>query len=150
MRRLSLDVGSRRVGVAVCDDGEGVVTPIAAIVFHGAAALAREVAMLVESRCIGVVVVGLPVTRAGQGRGEARIAEVVAELSACLDVPVSTEDERGTTIEAEERLSSAGVPPLRRRNLIDSVAAQIILESHLARVHRAAVAQTVDPLRDGC
>lgn len=106
--------------------------------------------MLVESRCIGVVVVGLPVTRAGQGRGEARVAEVVAELSSCLDVPVSTEDERGTTIEAEARLRDAGVPLQRRRNLVDSVAAQIILESHLARAHRASGAHTVDPSRDGC
>jgi len=150
MRRLSLDVGSRRVGVAVCDDAEVVVTPIAAIAFHGAAALAREVAALVESRTIGAVVVGLPVTRAGHGRGEARVAAVVAELFACLDVPISTEDERGTTIEAEARLCSADVPPKRRRDLVDSLAAQIILESHLARMQGKFAARTVDPSRDGC
>jgi putative holliday junction resolvase len=132
MRWLALDVGSKRVGVAVCDADERVATALRPLPFAGAAALAAAVARLVGELEAGGVVVGVPVTRLGQGRGEARVAAVVAALESVLAVGVVTVDERGTTKEAEQLLAEAGVPRRRWDDLVDGLAAKLILETHLA------------------
>ncbi|HUK11918.1 MAG TPA: Holliday junction resolvase RuvX [Thermoanaerobaculaceae bacterium] len=132
MRWLALDVGSRRVGVATCDPEGRVATALRPIPFAGAERLALEVARLVATWDAGGVVVGLPATRAGRGRGERRVAEVVAALRVQLAVVVATEDERGTTAAAEAELAAAGVPRRRWPELVDGVAARLILEQHLA------------------
>jgi RNase H-fold protein (predicted Holliday junction resolvase) len=75
----------------------------------------------------------VPHTRAGESRGERRVEAVVAELRAVLALPVALVDERGTTAEARARLAEAGVPVRRWHEIVDGVAAQIILETHLAQ-----------------
>lgn len=137
MRWLALDVGTRRVGVAVCDAGETVTTPLAALTFGSAEQLAVRVAALAGEREIGGIVVGLPVTLAAASRGEQRVRAVVAALARLVAVPVVTVDERGTTAVAEERLREAGVPARRLRSVVDSVAAQVILDDFLARRKRS-------------
>ena len=138
MRWLALDVGSRRVGVAVCDTGESVSTPLAALAYSGPEALAATAADLVRSWEADGVVVGVPVTRAGAGRGEARVAAVVAALARRVGVPVETVDESGTTAAARSQLAEAGVPRRRWPELVDSVAARLILDAHLANRRRRA------------
>jgi putative Holliday junction resolvase len=131
MRWLSLDVGSRRVGVAMCDAQERVATPLQALSFTGPDGVAEGVAALVRTWEVGGVVVGVPSTRAGQGRGERRVLATVAALRARLAVPVEVIDERGTTVAAEGLLADAGVPRRRWRDLVDSLAARLILEAFL-------------------
>ena len=153
MRWLALDVGSRRVGVAVCDAGERVVTPVPAVPFAAPAVLAERVRRLVEDHGAGGVVVGVPVTRSGEGRGEQRVRRVVEALRGALEVPVETVDERGTTREAEALLRDAGVPRRRWPDLVDSTAARLILETHLQKRASAAGrggAGSVDPDSGGC
>ncbi len=133
MRWLALDVGARRVGVAVCDDDETVSTALPALAYAGPEALAAATAELVERWAAGGVAVGVPVTRRGAGRGEARVAAVVAALARRLAVPVATVDERGTTAEAESLLAEAGVPRRRWPEMVDGVAARLILDAHLAK-----------------
>ena len=149
VRWLALDVGARRVGAAVCDRDERVATPLPALPFTGADALAAAVARLLGEREIEGVVVGVPQTRDGASRGEARVAAVLAALRARLAVPVEAVDERGTTAAAEAALRDAGVPPGRRRGLVDGVAAQLILETFLERRQRRRPA-AVDPPTGGC
>jgi putative Holliday junction resolvase len=132
VRWLALDVGARRVGVAVCDDEERVASTVGTIPFVGAADLASRVAVLAAERGAGGAVVGWPVTRAGTGRGEQRVAAVTAALQACGMV-VESEDERGSTGEATARLREAGASPRRIAALVDAVAAQVILEAFLSR-----------------
>lgn len=140
MRWLALDVGRVRVGVALSDSDAVLVTPLAAVPFAGPEALAKRVADLVETWEVEGVVVGWPRTRAGSGRGEQRVAEVVAVMRGLLGVPVEMEDESGTTKAAAELLREAGVSQRRRRGIQDSVAAKLILESFLARVRRSCTA----------
>jgi putative holliday junction resolvase len=132
MRWLALDVGARRVGVAVCDADERVATALSPLPFAGAAGLAVAVAALAAEWEIAGIVVGLPVTRAGEGRGEVRVGAVVEALRGRLELPVVTVDERGTTLEAEALLAEAGVPRRRWKELVDGMAARLILEAHLA------------------
>jgi putative Holliday junction resolvase len=131
MRWLSLDVGSRRVGVAVGSAPECAATALPAIPFTGAEGVAERVAALMEAWKAQGVVVGVPYTRRGQGRGERRAMAVVDALRERLDVPVAVADERGTTVAAERLLGEAGVPRRRWPDLVDSVAARLILEGFM-------------------
>jgi putative holliday junction resolvase len=142
MRWLCLDVGTRRVGVAVCDGGETVVTPLAAIPFGGPEALAVAVAALIRDREVEGIVLGLPVTRAGAGRGESRVKEVADVLRQRLGLPVELADERGTTRDAESLLEEAGAPRRRWAELVDGVAARLILERFLREQRVGAVDRT--------
>lgn len=136
MRWLALDIGSRRVGAAICDDGETVVSALAPLPFTDPARLARAVGELAAERGVGGIVIGVPRTRDGASRGERRVAAVVAAVRAAVAVEVAEIDEGGTTREAGERLREAGVGPRRWKDLIDGVAAQVMLEEHLAQRRR--------------
>ena len=132
MRWLALDVGTRRVGVAVCDADERVASSLRAFDYAGPEGVAEAVASLVRTWEVAGVVVGVPLTRSGLGRGERRVADVVTALRRRLEVPIETADERGTTTAAEELLAAGGVPRRRWPELVDGVAARLILERHLA------------------
>ena len=133
MRWLALDVGAQRVGAAVCDDGELLVSALPALPYRGPERLAETVAALATAQGAGGVVVGVPVTRGGDGPGERRVAKVVASLRARVTVPVETVDETGTTVAARALLEDAGVPRRRWPELVDSAAARVILEGFLAK-----------------
>ena len=94
--------------------------------------MAESVDALVRTWKADGVVVGVPRTRGGQGRGERRVDAVFAALGGRLMVPVRLVDERGTTAAAEALLVEAGVPRRRWRELVDSLAARLILETFLA------------------
>ncbi|MGD1148935.1 MAG: Holliday junction resolvase RuvX [Thermoanaerobaculaceae bacterium] len=132
MRWLALDIGSRRVGVAVCDADEQLATPLRAIAYSGPERLAEAVEELGKTWAAEGVVVGMPHTRAGNSRGEVRVSRVVAALERRFEGPVETVDESGTTAAAEAQLAEAGVPHRRWEELVDSLAARLILEAHLA------------------
>jgi putative holliday junction resolvase len=150
VRWLALDIGSRRVGLATCEAEERVITPLPALPFAGPAILARAVAKLVVGRALEGVVVGIPRTRSGLSRGERRVGAVIDELRAVLDLPVALVDESGTTAEARARLAAAGVPAAHWQEAVDSLAAQIILETYLASREKPIRTRTVDQTADEC
>jgi putative Holliday junction resolvase len=133
MRWLALDVGAKRVGVASSNDDETVVTPLRPLEYRGPEATAEAVVRRVRESGADAVVVGVPLTRSGHGRGMRRIEAFLGAIRARLEVPVETTDERGTTRDASELLAQAGVGGRRRAEAIDSTAAQLILERHLAQ-----------------
>jgi putative Holliday junction resolvase len=116
----------------VCDAQERVATALEAFAFTAPERVAEEVASLVRTWEAEGVVVGVPRTRSGQGPGERRVRAVVAALQACLTVAIEVADEWGTTAAAEGLLAEAGVPQRRWRELVDSLAARLILEGFLA------------------
>ncbi len=104
-RVVGIDLGKRRIGVSVSDSQRVLATPYSVITRSGdTSADRRAIAALVSEFGAGLVVVGLPLTLAGD-RGPAASA-AVAEASALeteLDVPVVLHDERLTTVEADRR-----------------------------------------------
>lgn len=132
MRWLALDIGARRVGAALSDASEKVVTPHGTLAFGSPEALAEQVAGLVARWGVEAVVVGVPLTQGGKSRGEARVLAVVEALRRRLTVPVRTCDERGTTGEALARLSERGFTGKKKKATVDAVAAAVLLETFLA------------------
>jgi putative Holliday junction resolvase len=137
VRALGLDLGSRRIGVAISDSEGRVATPIATLQRastkdHGADH--RAVADLVAEWGAEVVAVGLPLSLDGSiGPAAEGVLAEVAELAQVLAVPVETVDERFTTVTANQRLEASGVRGRDRSKIIDQAAAAVLLQAWLDR-----------------
>ncbi len=130
MRIMALDVGEKTVGVAVSDELELTANPRAVLRRDGSEG--ARLARLVAEEDIGEVVVGLPVSMSGQHSEQTgRVTEFARALAEQLPVPVRTWDERLSTVQAERVLIAADVRRARRRQVIDQVAAALILENYL-------------------
>ncbi|MGI9608127.1 MAG: Holliday junction resolvase RuvX [Acidimicrobiales bacterium] len=128
-RLLGLDLGSKRIGVSISDSDRTVATPLEVIEAHDRHAGRRAIAALVDEWEITTVVVGMPLHLSGARGESARSAERMVEvLRDTLDVPVVTYDERLTTVTAHRLLDEQNVPTRERRDMVDMVAAQVILQ----------------------
>ena len=133
MRALGLDLGTKRIGVAVSDSDGTVATPIEVVRRSGdRAAEHRVIADLVREWEAEIVVVGLPYHLDGSVGAKARshLAEA-RKLGDVLDVPVVPYDERLTTVTAERSLMEQQMKADARRRVVDKVAAAVMLQSWL-------------------
>ena len=143
MRRLALDVGERRVGVAVSDATGLIATPLTVLRRRSKAEDFARIARLVREQSAGEVIVGLPLRADGSAGPQARrIERYAAALEKALraeglDVPLRLWDERMSTRRAQEALMAAG-RKARRRAQIDAAAAAIILQDYLDERHPPA------------
>ncbi|WP_224390110.1 Holliday junction resolvase RuvX [Pseudonocardia sp. ICBG1293] len=132
-RRLGIDVGAVRVGVAMCDPDGILATPVETVPRDAEnGADVRRIAELVAEHDVVGVVLGLPRNLRGED-GPAAVAarEFAAALEAGLDVPVELTDERMTTVVATRQLAGRGVRGRRQRAVIDQQAAVAILQGWL-------------------
>jgi putative Holliday junction resolvase len=128
MIHLALDVGEKRIGVAVSDETETLASPRTTIRRASTAAALEAVARLGAE----VVVVGLPVSFDGQLHGQARaVQSFAAKLRKRIPQPVVFADETLSSVRAEEALRAAGVRPDRIRERLDAAAAAVILQDYL-------------------
>ena len=129
---VALDVGSVRIGVAVCDELEQIATPRETLRRSSNAAALDAVARVVAETDAQLVVVGLPVSFDGRIHEQARaVLAFGKKLRGRLAVPVVYADETLSSVRAEEALRSAGVRPDRIRERIDAAAAAMILQDYL-------------------
>lgn len=136
MRLLGIDLGSVRVGVAVCDELGLAARPLSVLRRRGGARDLDAIERLVREQEAGAVVLGLPLNMDGSegpvAQRTRRFAAALEERLRPLGVPVRLWDERLTSWEAEDLLREKGLTPRRRRERVDAVAAALILESYLA------------------
>lgn len=137
MRILGLDVGQRRIGVAVSDE-LGLTAQGAAVIENtGEDDVMAAIADLVEQYGAGLIVLGLPKRTDGSLGPEAENIRAFGErLAGIVGIPVEYWDERFSTAEAERMLISAGLRRSRRRQVVDQVAAGLILQGYLDRRRR--------------
>lgn len=134
MRIMALDVGTKRIGVALSDPlritAQGLQT------FHRTA-LAKDIKGLwdlIRTYEVSELVVGLPKNMDGSiGFKAQEVQEFVDQLTINEDIKVTWVDERLTTVSAERTLLEADVSRAKRKNVIDMLAATIILQSYLDR-----------------
>lgn len=129
--RLAIDVGSARIGVARCDPGGLLASPLTTVL-RGRGDLAR-LAELAETNGAIEVIVGLPTTLAGRdGRAASGARSFARRLAARLaPVPVRLLDERFTTVTAHDALRAAGRDSRARRPVVDQAAAAVLLQAAL-------------------
>lgn len=140
MRALGLDLGSKRIGVAISDSAGTMAVPSDTVHRCGDRALDhRRIAELAEEADAEVVVVGLPLSMDGtDGPAARRTQAEVRALRRCLRQPVETYDERLTTVSAQRSLREAGVGGRHRREVVDRTAAAVILQGWLDHRRTAA------------
>jgi len=136
-RVLGVDVGARRVGLAISDASGTLARPLDTIVVSSDADAVDRVAQRVgalarEDDGLAAIVVGMPAALDGTKTPESvRVAAFVAALAARTPLPIAVEDERLTSIEAESRLAMRERDWKKRKEKLDAAAAAIILQDYL-------------------
>ena len=132
MRIMGLDVGSKTIGIALSDPARIVSQPFSVIERASSKRDIDELCRLVEDNEVSLIVVGLPKrTNGSLGKSAMQVMEFMEVLKKHTSVPLVTWDERFSTVAAERILISADVSRQKRKGVIDSVAAAIILDGYL-------------------
>lgn len=137
-RLLALDLGTKTIGLAICDGGLSIATPLRTIRRTKYTPDVVEIAALARKEGVGGLVVGLPLNMDGSEGPRAQSARAfVRNLEGRIDLPVMFQDERLTTAEAEEAMIAAGVKREKRAEMIDAAAAAVILSDALKVLAKA-------------
>ena len=144
MKILAVDLGKARTGLAVCDEGEILASPVAVIAQYNREKLAQEIAEKARELAVGELVVGLPRNMDGsEGESAQGAREFAAALGELTGLPVALRDERLTTVTAHGYLNDTNTRGKKRKAVVDAVAAVVILEEYLAyRRQRRQAAQS--------
>ena len=133
MRILAVDYGDARTGIAVSDNSEFLASPVGTIKEYNAERLAQKVADIAREQNAGEIIVGLPINMNGtEGPRAEKCREFGDMLRELVDVEVKMWDERSTTVTAHQFLNETNVRGKKRKAVVDTVAATVILESYLA------------------
>ena len=131
-RVIGIDLGTRRIGVAITDALAMTAQPHATIDRHGGQRDLDAIATLVRDFDAERVVLGLPLSPEGEvGRAAKSVQAFAERLRAALAVPVDLIDESFSTVEAEDVLLRADLSRARRKQVVDRVAAAVILQRWL-------------------
>ena len=133
MRALGVDLGSRRIGVALSDSAGTMATPYDTVERCGDVALDhRRLLALAEEAEVECIVVGLPLSLDGSvGPAAEGVLAEVDELRRATSLPVETYDERLTTVTAHQLLRQGGRNEKARRKVVDKTAAAVLLQAWL-------------------
>ena len=131
-RIMCLDYGDVRIGIALSDLLQTIASPFDT---YTRKSLEEDLAYfkkLATEQLVERVVIGLPYNMDGTSGERIEVTKQFGDLlSKTLNLPVEYVDERLSSVEAEDILAEAGVPAIKRKGLIDKIAAGIILESYL-------------------
>ncbi|MFK7895061.1 MAG: Holliday junction resolvase RuvX [Myxococcota bacterium] len=137
MRVLGIDLGKKRIGLAVSDEAAEIAFPAGTLSSQGKRRDLQELCALIKEREIGSAVIGLPLHMDGRRGPEAEKAQdFAAALAKAAHIPVELLDERWTSTEAERLMR--GTPKKKRakkrnQGTVDEMAASIILRTYLAQ-----------------
>lgn len=132
-RAVGVDLGTKRIGIAISDSAGLVATPYEVIQRSGDRDRDhRHIAAIVAEVEAEIVVVGLPLSLDGnEGRAAQGARHEAGLLEAILGVPVEMHDERFTTVTAERVLKEQNLTAPQRRKVVDKVAASVLLQAWL-------------------
>ncbi len=129
---LGVDLGKARTGLALCDKGEVLASPLAVLTEHDRERLVEKIAAAARENHAEGLIVGLPRNMDGsEGESAQNARETGAMLEEASGLPVEFFDERGTTITAHGYLNETNVRGKKRKAVVDAVAATVILQAYL-------------------
>jgi putative Holliday junction resolvase len=132
MRVLGLDIGEKRIGVAVSDPAGAVATPLVVLDAKRVLGDGLDLRRIIAEYEVDEVVIGLPLSLDGtEGPQARRVRAIAGRLGAYVDVPLSFADERYSSSDAKRSMSATGVSERAQRGSVDMVAAAIFLQCHL-------------------
>lgn len=129
---MSVDLGKARTGLALCDKTEFLASPYKVIFEKSPKKLLQKVADAAKEAKAALIVVGLPKNMDGsEGESAQNARDFAAQLAELTEVETVMQDERGTTITAHSFLNDTNTRGKKRKNVVDEVAATIILQDFL-------------------
>ena len=129
VRFIGLDLGSKRIGVSICDERQSIATPFKTINKTNTNELIDELKIIIKDNNIGGIIVGNPVNMDGSlGRSAQSVNDVASNISKSIDLPVILCDERLSTVGAFNLSSLLDVNVSKRVKTIDQNAAAFILQ----------------------
>ncbi len=133
MKIMAVDLGKARTGLAVCDEREILASPAGVVAEYNREKLAQRIAQEAAAHKVELLVLGLPRNMDGsEGESAQSARQFGAMLEKCSGLPVDFCDERGTTVTAHVYLNDTDTRGKRRKAVVDTVAATVILENYLA------------------
>ena len=135
MRVLGLDLGSKRIGVAVCDHSETIASPVTVIQRSSRPSVDHaNIKRVADDEEAELIVIGLPLTMAGEiGPAARAVTEESEAIATATGRPIELFDERLTTVTADRALKEAHLSATARRRFVDKVAAAVMLQTWLDR-----------------
>ncbi len=135
MRVLGLDLGSKRIGVAVSDSSETIASPVTVI--QRASRRSEDhanIRRVADDEEAELIVIGLPITMSGEiGPAARAVTEESQAIASATGRPIELFDERMTTVTADRALKEASLSASARRQFVDKVAAAVMLQTWLDR-----------------
>ena len=129
MRFIGLDLGSKRIGVSICDERQSIATPFKTINKTNTIELIEELKVIIEENNIGGIIIGNPMNMDGSlGRSAQSVNDIARNISKSIDLPVILWDERLSTVGAFNLSSLLDVNVSKRVKTIDQNAAAFILQ----------------------
>ena len=132
MRTIALDIGDRRIGVAMCDPDGILASPFTTIERQPDDSSLDEILQIAQSNDVAEIVVGIPYSMSGRVGPQTRVTmDYVEALEKHTDLPIRRVDERLSSVQAERMLRESGVQPSKNKGRVDAVAAAILLQAYL-------------------
>ena len=129
VRFIGLDLGSKRIGVSICDERQSIATPFKTIIKTNTNNLINELKIIINENNIGGIIIGNPVNMDGsKGRSAQSVSDVASNISKSINLPVILWDERLSTVGAFNLSSILDVNVSKRVKTIDQNAATFILQ----------------------
>lgn len=132
MRLLALDVGDRRIGVAMSDPDGILASPLTTLERQAKDRSLEEILRIAEENDVAEIIVGIPYLMSGRVGPQARITMDYADkLAQRTDLPIQRVDERLSSVQAERMIRETGARPSEDKGKIDAAAAAVILQAYL-------------------
>lgn len=133
MKILAVDLGKARTGLAICDEMELLASPVGTVAEYDRERLARKVAEKAVELRAKEIVLGLPKNMDGtEGESAQGAREFAHMLEEAAGLPVVLRDERLTTVSAHGYLNTTDTRGKKRKSVVDTVSAVLILENYLS------------------
>jgi putative Holliday junction resolvase len=145
-RAMGLDVGDKKIGVALSDPSQVLASPLKTIFRVNDDAAIEEIIGLAKKHNISKLVVGLPYSLSGAiGKQAEKVLLFSKQIAQAVDVDIIMQDERLTSVSANQKLREAGKRGSKLKNEMDAAAATVILQSYLDEVKLNGAISQLDP-----
>ncbi len=132
IRIIGLDLGTKRIGVSICDENQSIATPFKTLIKKDTKQFINEIKEIVDENDVKAIIIGNPINMDGsQGKSSQSVKDVVKNISKFINLPICLWDERLSTIGAFNLSSQLDINVSKREKNIDKNAAAFILQGAL-------------------
>ena len=129
IRIIGLDLGTKRIGVSICDENQSIATPFKTLIKKDAKQFIEEIKEIVDENDVKAIIIGNPINMDGsQGKSSQSVKDIANNISKFIDLPICLWDERLSTVGAFNISSQLDINVSKKEKDIDKNAAAFILQ----------------------